>query len=142
MVNREPIWIVLAILTFIAAVLINYYNNLRDAKNGHINHSRALKIKIASCIIPVLIVASFSNFRWIWALLTAIFLVGALFVLFFEGIWGIKVANDFFYRSTAVGKNKSETDQWVQFWPKWLYIAVKIAMVLLSMYVYHIGLTK
>lgn len=142
MTDFEVILLIFAVLSFIGAVMINYYNNLRDAKNGHINHSKALRIKIVSCLPTIAILASFSNWKWILALGSSAFLVGMLFMLCFEGAWGMKVANDFFYRSTATGKNKSNTDKWVQKWSRGFYISVKITLVLLSMYVYHIGLQK
>ncbi len=115
---------------------------MRDAKNGHINHSKALRIKIVSCLPTLAILASFSNWKWILAICSSTFLVGAFFMLCFEGAWGMKVANDFFYRSTAIGKNKATSDKIVQNLPKWLYITLKLLMVLFSMYVYYIGLTK
>lgn len=132
--------ILAAIICFIGAVLLNYFNNLKDAKNGHINHSKALNIKIASCIPSIVLFAVSSNFIWIVALLSSSFLVGAYFFLLFEMLWSVKVYNVPFHKGTATGKNRAKTDKLLEDWPIAAIIALKLVLCIVSAWLYNIGL--
>lgn len=132
--------IITAILFFIGAVLLNDFNNLRDARNGHINHTRALKIKVVSCLPSIVLFALSSNFRWVIALLSSTFLVGAYFFLFFEMLWSLKVYKVPFHKGTATGKNQSKTDNILEDWPIAAIIALKLALCIVSAWFYNIGL--
>lgn len=124
-----------AIILLLAAVVINYFNNLKDARNGHINHTRAWKIKALSCIFPVVLftlsLTRAPQFNWSTLLASgkSILLTGAWFMFLFNGLWGWKVAKDPFYRSTAVGKNIAWSDKIFLHWPKGLYILFMVALV-------------
>lgn len=118
-----------AFILLIAAVVINYFNNLKDARNGHINHTRAWKIKALTCIpVVALLTINWTGWpvtEWPVALTgfgKATFFTGAWFMFLFNGLWGWKVAKSWWYRSTAVGKNLSWFDRQVLHWPKGLYI--------------------
>lgn len=127
--------IIAAIISLIAAVIINYFNNLKDARNGHINHTKAWKIKALTCILPVaLFTISLTGLRfagWFTVLASgkSILFCGAWFMFLFNGLWGWKVAKSWWYRSTAVGKNLSWFDRKVLHWPKGLYILFILALV-------------
>jgi len=111
---------------------------MRDAINGHINHSRTLKHKVYACIIPGCLFFLFHNWpikNWL-QLLTSIFLTGSWFMFLFNGYWGWKVAKDPFYRSTAVGKNLSRFDRFFMHWPKLLYALFMLALVAGSTWLY------
>lgn len=125
-----------AFILLIAAVVINYYNNRRDALNGHINHTRAWKIKALTCIPSVaLFTLSLTGwpvkFDWFLAMACtkSVFLTGAWFMFLFNGLWGLKVAKYWFYRSTAVGKDLPWSDKIFLHWPKWLYILFMVLLV-------------
>jgi hypothetical protein len=125
-----------AIISLIAAIIINYFNNLKDARNGHINHTRAWKIKALSCISSVILFTLYKTgyhllMEWttLWASGKSILLTGAWFMFLFNMAWGLKVANDPFYRSTAVGKNLPWSDKLFLHWPKWLYILFMLVLV-------------
>lgn len=125
-----------AFILLIAAVVINYYNNRRDALNGHINHTKAWKIKALTCILPVILFTLALTgwpVRWDWwvalAWAKSVILTGAWFLVLFNMLWGWKVARDPFYRSTAVGKNLPWSDEIFLHWPKWLYILFMISLV-------------
>jgi hypothetical protein len=113
-------------LTLLAAVLLMVKIDLRDALNGHINHSRSLKWKILSCAIPgvCFLIPLWNNSTWWMAGLVSLTFTASWFSFLFNGTWGLKVAEDWFYRSTAKGKSKSRFDKLVQSWPKKVYIAV------------------
>ncbi len=142
MIPFNPIWLILGILSFAAAILINYYNNLKDAKNGHINHSKAFKIKALSCLPAIFLFASISNFRWVIALISSSFLVGSYFFLLFEMAWSLKVYNTPFHKGTATGKNRANTDKWLSHWSVAKIIALKLILCIASMWLYNFGLQK
>lgn len=128
--------IYIAFILLIAAVAINYFNNLKDARNGHINHTRAWKIKALTCLLPVILfILALTGWpvKWDWSLAMActrsVILTGAWFLFLFNAAWGIKVSGDPFYRSTAVGKNLPWSDRIFLHWPKWLYILFIVALV-------------
>lgn len=113
-------------LTLFTAVALMVHIDLRDAKNGHINHSRALKWKILSCVIPgacFLLSLWQSNTWWLAGLISA-GMVGIWFTFLFNGLWGLRVDRDWFYRSTAEGKNLSLFDRIVRPWSRSFYIAI------------------
>lgn len=132
--------IITAIICFIGAVFLNYFNNLKDAKNGHINHSKSLKIKVVSCLPSIVLFALSSNFRWIIALLSSTFLVGTYFFLLFELLWSVKVYNTPFHKGTATGKNQGKTDKMLEDWPIAAIIALKLVLCIVSAWFYNIGL--
>lgn len=124
-----------AIILLIAAVIINYYNNRRDALNGHINHTKAWKIKALTCI-PSVVLFTLSLTGWpvewrvaLTGLGRATFFTGAWFMFLFNLLWGISVYKDPFHRSTAVGKNLSWFDRKILHWPKGLYILFMVALI-------------
>lgn len=127
--------IITAIISLILAVVINYYNNRRDALNGHINHTKAWKIKALTCFPSVVLftiyIASAPLAVWNTVLASgkSILLTGAWFMFLFNGLWGWKVAKDWFYRSTAIGKNLPWSDKIFLHWPKWLYILFTLSLV-------------
>lgn len=127
--------IIVAIISLIAAVVINYFNNLRDALNGHINHTRAWKIKALTCTPSVVLFTIYWTgwpLEWPTALngvWRAVLFSGTWFMFLFNAAWGIKVSGDPFYRSTAVGKNLPWSDKIFLHWPKWLYILFMCALV-------------
>lgn len=139
---KEIILLISGVILFIAAVLVCFYHDMKDAKNGHINHSRGLLIKIGACSLSGVCFALSSNFIWIIALLSSAFMVASFFHLFFEMLWSVKVYSTPFHKSTATGKNKSGTDKDVEKLPMWAIIAIKLSLVLVSLYVYNIGLQK
>jgi hypothetical protein len=100
--------------------------DLRDARNGHINHSRSLKFKILSAVLPgaCFLISLWPTNSWWAAGLIASLMTGLWFAFLFNGIWGLKIADDWFYRSTASGKNLSKFDKLVRSWPKWVYQVV------------------
>jgi len=125
-----------AIILLIAAVIINYFNNRKDALNGHINHTRAWKIKALTCTLPVILFTlSLTGWpvKWNWFLAMActksVFLTGAWFMFLFNGLWGWKVARSWFYRSSAVGKNLPWSDKLFLHWPKGLYILFIVVLI-------------
>lgn len=137
--------ILTAIISLILAVLINYFNNLKDARNGHINHTRAWKIKAVTCIPAVILFTIHKtglqlSMEWVtlWASGKSILLTGAWFMFLFNATWGIKVANDPFYRSTAVGKDLPWSDEIFLHWPKWLYILFMLCLVTGATIIYFI----
>lgn len=127
-----------AIISLIAGILICYFHDLKDARNGHINHSRGVKIKWIATILSVILFFLYHNYpiKNGWQLVRSFFLCGAWFLRLFNGLWGLKVANDFFYRSTAIGKNISKYDRMVLHWPKILYASFEIGLCFLSTYLY------
>lgn len=136
--------IIAAFISLIAAVIINYFNNLKDARNGHINHTKAWKIKALTCILPVaLFTISLTGLRfagWFTVLASgkSIFLTGAWFMFLFNGLWGWKVAKDPFYRSTAVGKNLPWSDRIFLHWPKIVYALFMVALVTVATLTYFL----
>lgn len=122
----------------IIGILICYFHDLKDARNGHINHSRGLKIKAGA--VSISIILFFLRYNWPihdwWQLSYSIGFVGAWFLRLFNGLWGLKVANDFFYRSTAVGKNLSGYDRIVLHWPKILYALFECGLCISSTIIY------
>jgi len=129
--------IYVAIILFIAAVVICFYNNLKDAKNGHINHTKNLmRVKVPACTPSIVFFALATEARWIWALFFSSLLVGSWFYLLFEGVWGLKVYNDPFHKSTATGKNRGFGDKVVADFPRWAYITMKILFIIVSTYFY------
>jgi hypothetical protein len=127
--------IITAFILLILAVIINYFNNLKDARNGHINHTRSWKIKALTCIPSVVLftlsLTSAPGFGWLTLLASgkSILLTGAWFMLLFNCLWGWKVYKDPFHRSTAVGKSLSWSDRKMLHWPKWLYVLFMVALV-------------
>lgn len=127
--------IIVAFILLIAAVILNYFNNLKDARNGHINHTRAWKIKAVTCIPSVILFtlsltsAPFLSWSTFLASGKSILLSGAWFMVLFNAAWGVKVARDPFYRSTAIGKNLSWSDRLFLHWPKGLYIFFIVALL-------------
>jgi hypothetical protein len=118
-----------AIICLFAAVFINYFRDLKDARNGHINHSRAWKWKaIASFPSGVLFALGITGWpvpiKWhsLLSIPVSALLLLCWFMFLFNAVWGIKVANDPFYRSSAVGKNLAWSEKLILHWPKWLYI--------------------
>src|SRR5690348_6491584 len=124
-----------AFISLFAAVIINLFNNLKNARNGHINHTKAWKIKALSCIPSVILftinLTSAPQFDWLTVLASgkSILITGGWFFFLFNAAWGWKVARDPFYRSTAVGKNLSWSDRVFLHWPKGVYVLFMIAMV-------------
>lgn len=142
MTQDSTIWLITSIVLFIGAVLINLFNNLKDAKNGHINHSKAWKIKALSCIPCILSLSSISNFKWLIALTVSAFVVACFFYFFFDMAWSLKVYGEPFHKSTATGKNKANSDKLVSNWPVPIIIAFKLLLILLSLWLFNIGLAK
>jgi len=136
--------IIIGFILLIVAVAINYYNNRRDALNGHINHTKAWKIKALTCVPSVVLFtisltsAPFSVLDISLASGKSILLTGAWFMFLFNGMWGWKVAKDIFYRSTAVGKNLPWSDKVFLHWPKWLYILFMVALVTVATLFYFL----
>lgn len=135
--------IVAAVICLIASVIINHFRDLKDAKNGHINHSRAWKWKaIASIPAGVLFSLSITGVPVpiVWSSLLSIpvasFLLMSWFLFLFNALWGIRVANDPFYRSTAVNKNLAWSEKIILHWPKWLYIFVMLGLCAGSLIIY------
>lgn len=129
-------------ITLFAAARIMVHIDLRDARNGHINHSRSLKWKILSSVLPGLLLSrALWNDNPLWlVILLGTLLTGVWFAFLFNGIWGVIIANDLFYRSTAVGKNLSRFDRFVLHWPKLLYAGVCIGIVSLVTLAYILHL--
>lgn len=142
MSQSSIIWLIAGILCFISAVLLNYFNNIKDAKNGHINHSKALKIKAGSCIPAIICLALATNFRWVFALCAASFITGSYFFLLFELLWSVKVYNSPFHKGTSIGKNKGRTDKLLEDWPIPAIIALKLVLCIVSAWFYNFGLKK
>ena len=122
----------------ILAVIGTYFNNRRDGKNGYIDHSKALWLKSLFCLpsYACYVWASCYTGKWIWCLLFSFFLVCSWFYLLFEGLWGWQISNDFWYRGEATGKNQANSDKLVKPLRQWVYIAIKLALILSSTFLY------
>lgn len=125
-----------AFILLIAAVLFCRRRDYKDGfADGHINHTKAWKVKALTCIPSVtlftiyLTSAPFSGLDIFLASGKSILLTGAWFMFLFNAAWGWMVARDPFYRSTAVGKSLPWSDKIFLRWPRWLYILFMVLLV-------------
>lgn len=124
-------------ILLIAAVVICHTRDWKENKaTGRVNHSKALKWKILTSIpagisLTINLTGWPPQLNWITLLASgkSILLTGTWFLFLFNGYWGWRAEKDWFYRSTAVGKNISRWDRFVLPWPKWLYILFVLALV-------------
>lgn len=137
----------IAFFLLFVGVVICHFHDWRDARNGHINHSRGLKIKSAVSFLSVCLFyyhihtgpfLPIWDQKWqvLWELVKSSWMTGAYFMLLFNSIWGLRVKKDIFYRSTATGKNKSWSDEIMDEWPRRVYIAFLLGNPILTTYLY------
>ena len=135
-----------AIILLIAAAIYCHKRDWKEnLRTGRVNHSRALKWKILTCILPVIL---FTIHKTGWPLLInwstvlaggkSILLTGAWFLFLFNGLWGWRAQHDPFYRSTAIGKNLSRLDRLVLHWPKGLYIFFIVVLLIGATLIYFL----
>lgn len=135
-----------AIILLIAAVLYCHKRDWKENREtGRVNHSKALKVKIISAIPAVITFVIYLTgwplfLEWItlWASVKSILLTGTWFLFLFNSLWGYRAKKDIFYRSTATGKNISRWDRLVLHWPRKLYIAFIVVLVLGATLIYFL----
>lgn len=136
--NIQCIFVISGILLFAGAVYLNLIiTNKKLLKREYINHSKQWKTKAVTCLPCV---ACFSaaiwQTSWWWPASISILLVMAWFFLMFDGLFGWKVANDFFYTGSAKGKAHAKTDTFLQSMPRVLHIALKLFLCFITTYMY------
>lgn len=126
-----------AFILLIAAVIACHIHDWKENKaKGRVNHSKALKWKILSCI-PAGILFTTNLTGWpcsmewmtLWESVKSILLTATWFLFLFNEIWGYRAYHKLFARSTAVGKNISRWDRFVLPWPKLLYVSFVLVLV-------------
>lgn len=133
---RFPMIYAAVILLIAAAIYCHKRDWKENLRTGRINHSKALKPKILSCI-PAIILFTIHKTGWhlvmSWSTVLAggksILLTATWFLFLFNSLWGWRADRDVFYRSTAVGKNLPRFDKMVLHWPKGLYIFFIVVLV-------------
>lgn len=129
--------IITSIISLILAVVLCHERDWKESRaTGRVNHSKALKWKILTCIpagffFAITLTGWPVGVSWLTVLACgkAALLTGAWFLFLFNGYWGYRVSKSWFYRSKAVGKNISRWDKLVLPWPKWLYILFMVVLI-------------
>lgn len=129
--------ILFSIFLFFAALaynLIRDYNKILGRQK--INHNKGAAVKGLS-LLPCIILFAFNSEAKIgWALLVSWLMACSWFWLFFDSILNKLRGYPLFFTGSEDGKDDAKTDNLLQSIPLWLHIFIKVALVIISTYVY------
>jgi len=147
MSQSDTIWLVLGITLFIVALSFNVWldfniwkKQINNASNKR-NHAAGAIIKTITSLPSVLMLASVSNFRWLWSLSTTGLMLLVWFNLCFDGFYNIARKEPFFWRGSEDFED-AEMDNFWQSIPQWLHITIKTILAFSTLYIYNIGLKR
>jgi len=131
--------ITFAILTFLAAIIINLViDNRRILKKNRINHWWHGTIKISSATPSVyLLFRNLDNVFWPVAIGISLLIMWAYFWLIFDGSLNLLRNQHFFFYGSEDGKDDAQSDNFLQSIPVWVGAAIKIALCIATTFVYY-----
>jgi len=135
--TSQTIYILSGIALFIAALIGNLiYTDHELKKKSVISHWHDWEIKCISCLPAIFFFGiALDNVKWfIYGL--PFLMSAAWFWTFFDGIFGLSVAHDFFYTGTATGKNAANSDKILRSIPTFLQAILKISSCVITAYLY------
>src|SRR5690242_11936219 len=113
MIPANIIYLCLGVVFFVLALVGNLIYTDRELKRkSTINHKKDWLIKAFSlgpCVAMIFLARGDISSLTLKALLSTL-LVMAWFWVLFSGIYGLRVANDFFFTGTAIGKDAALSD--------------------------------
>lgn len=133
------------IITLSLAIWINLIMTHRFIlKHKYINHSKHWWMKALASLPAVALfsLGVWQNVKPVFALGFSSIMVTVWFMTFFDGIYGLRTAGNFFYAGTATGKQKSKTDGFFRSMPVWLRALIKVALCAGTLYIYFKLLEK
>lgn len=143
--TTQAYYIIFGVIALALSVWLNLVLTHRYIlKHKYINHSKHWWWKALASLpaIALFSLGVWQNVKPVFALGVPIAMVVVWFMTFFDGIFGYKVAGDFFYAGTATGKAKSKTDGFFRALPRWVRAVIKVALCAGTLYLYIIGLSK
>lgn len=132
-------YVAVAILTFLAALIVNLVLDNRTILNkGTVNHWSHGAIKVASCMPSVyLFFRNLDNVVWWVAIGISLILVWSYFWVCFDGALNLIRKQHFFYAGSEDGPDDPKSDNFLQSIPIWLGAAIKIALCATTTFIYY-----
>lgn len=125
---------IILFFTALAYNLIRDYNKILGRQK--INHNKGAAVKGLS-LLPCIILFAFNTEAKTWiALLVSWVMVCSFFWLFFDLFLNKLRGYPLFFTGSEDGKDDAKTDNFLQSMPLWLHIFIKVALVVISTYVY------
>lgn len=137
--TSQTIYILSGIALFIAALIGNLiYTHRELLKKSTISHWHDWEIKAASCLPSfVFLYYSLGNVKYeVLRIICPALVLSIWFLVWFDGLYGLRVANDFFYRGTATGENAAKTDRFFRRFPAFIVAIMKIFACIATLYLY------
>lgn len=130
-----------AFILLAATIAFNVWYDLRLwFKEKRRPHKKGWRLKASASIPSLVLLFWVSGYPWYYAAGFSVFMAMSWFLLLFDGFYNTFRGFGFFYRGTNDGKQDAITDRFLKSIPMGAGIFIKIALFLISTFLYIKGL--